>query len=91
MAYKITEDIPRQYCTPELLKSVRCLGHKTDGYIRSLEKIILDKGFNLPVTEEINEKMYYGFRYGKTVRLYLNYCDAVANEIIFLHEQNLIK
>lgn len=91
MGYKVTEDIPRQYCTPDLLGRVRCLGYKSDGYIRSLEKIIKDRGFNLPGNEDIGGKIYYGFRHNNTVKLYLNYCDAVANEIIFLHEKELIK
>lgn len=91
MGYKVTEDVPRQYCTPELLNRVRCLGHKTDGYVRSLEKIIKDLGFNLPGSEEEEQRTYYGFRHGNIMRLYVNYCDAVANEIIFLHEKELIK
>ena len=89
MGYKVTEDVPRQYCTPDLLGRVRCLGYKTDGYVRSLEKIVKDKGFNLPGKND--EDTHYGFRHGNIMRLYLNYCDAVANEIIFLHEQKLIK
>lgn len=89
MGYKVIEDIPRPYCTPDLLGKLRCLGYKTDGYIRSLEKIVKDKGFILPGKND--EDTHYGFRHENITRLYINYCDAVANEIIFLHEQKLIK
>ena len=89
---KIKEDIPRERCTGELLKKLRQSGFRTNGVAYSLEKIITDCGFNLPgnTTDEYGHT-YYGFRHCEFVKMYLNYADACAQEILFLYELKLIK
>jgi len=87
MALKITESIPRDICTDDLLKRLRKAGFKTHGYSHHLEKILIDKEFGLPSEDE----ECWGFTVEhKYVRLYLNYADALANEILLLNELKMI-
>ena len=90
---KVREYKPRQCCTDKLLKELRALDFKTDGYIRSLEEILKSKGFGLPVEliDEDGEQYFHFMVNYKWIRYYLNYADALANEIILLKELNLFK
>ena len=48
MPPKVTEHIPRQKCTKELLTKLRSLKVRTNGATYQLEKILQNKGFTLP-------------------------------------------
>ncbi len=84
---KEKEIIPRRCCTDIRLKQLRKAGFKTDGYDRSLEDILQDKGFGLPIKDD----EYFTFMINhKYIRYYLNYADCLAEEILLLHELNMI-
>jgi hypothetical protein len=84
---KIVEVVHRQTCREELLKNLVDLGYRTDGSEGSMELILGEKGFGLPVAHGD----HFGFIVNHTyTRLYLNYSDALAKEILFLHELELI-
>jgi hypothetical protein len=88
---KITEHIPRNICTPERLIRLKKAGFDTDGQINSLESILSEKGFNLPTeTTDDYERTYFGFRHDKYLKMFLNYADATAEEILFLREMKMI-
>ena len=80
---------PRGVCEDHLLKRLLADKFKTDGYVRSMEAILKDKGFGLPVWLEDLEG--FGFTINnKYTRVYLNYADALAEEILLLHELGMI-
>lgn len=84
----VKEYVPRQCCTDKLLKKVRALGFDTDGYVRSLEQILKEKDFGLPIlAEDIGFNFMINYKY---IRYYLNYADALAEEIILLNKLELI-
>ena len=87
MTLKITEYIPRRICEDWRLKRLRKEGFHTNGYERSMERILTEKGFGLP--DESNEG--FGFTVNrKYTRVYLNYADALAEEILFLRKLDMI-
>ncbi len=87
MTLPVKEYIPRECCTDVLLKRLRKAKIKTDGYVKSLEKILLDRKFNLPgATEDDYGRPYFGYLFQSKVRLYLNYADTLARCILELHE-----
>lgn len=87
----IKEYKPRQCCTDKLLKKVRALGFDTDGYVRSMEEILKSNGFGLPKEYFEDDSQYFHFMINyKWIRFYLNYADALAEEIILLKELNLL-
>ena len=77
----------RKSCTDRLLKLLRKEGFKTSGSMYTLERILTSKGFGLPV--KYNEHFVFTVK-GKYTRMYLNYVDALANEILLLRELKLI-
>ncbi len=77
----------RRVCTNARLKLLRKAGFKTDGYDHSLESILQDKGFGLPVKD--GEYFVFTVNY-KWMRMYLNYADALAEEILLLRELKMI-
>lgn len=81
--YKVTEHIPRNVCRDDLMKKLRAIGIKTDGYVYSLEKFLKSKGFGLPVPAKETEAFCYVIG-GKYYSELLNYADALASEIIDL-------
>jgi len=81
------EYIPRRCCTDILLKKLRAVGIKTTGYDRDMEPILKDKGFGLPIQEE----EYWHFMVNHKYQRYcLNYSDALAEELLFLNQLNLL-
>ena len=87
MPLPIKEEIPRCICTDVLHKKLRSIGFDTDGYEYSLENILKVRGFGLPTKHEEMFAFMVNFKY---VRLYLNYADALANEILLLHELGIL-
>ena len=88
MTLPIKEYIPRMVCTDDRLKRLRTLGIETDGYVYSLEKIITDKGFNLPSKGD----EYSGFTLNhKYIYEFLNYADCLAEAIFALHQHGMWK
>ena len=81
------EIIPRRVCTDNRLKLLRKAGFKTNGYEHGLEDILQDKGFGLPVKQD--EHFVFTVNY-KWMRMYLNYTDALAEEILLLRKLKLI-
>ena len=81
------EVITRRVCTDARLKLLRKAGFNTDGYEHSLKSILQDKGFGLPVKQ--GEHFTFTVNY-KWTRMYLNYADALAEEILLLRELKLI-
>lgn len=79
-------------CTDDRLKILRTLGYKTNGYSTELEEIIKNLGFNLPTqgVDDYNE-IRFGFRHKGYLAEYLNYADALAEELIFIYEHKLIE
>ena len=81
------EIIPRRCCTDKLLKQLKKAGFQTLGYENGLEDILTEKGFGLPV----KDGDYFTFTVNhKYMRLYLNYSDALAQEILLLRELKLL-
>ncbi len=77
----------RRVCTDARLKLLRKAGFKTDGYDHSLESILQDKGFGLPVKDGDS----YTFTIeSKWMRSYLNRADALAEEILLLRELKML-
>ena len=87
MTLKMTENIPRRVCTDEKLKILRKLKIETDGYDRSMEKILKQKGYPLPVQLK-NES--WKFVYEKYTRICLNRADCLAEALIVIKELNKI-
>jgi hypothetical protein len=80
---------PRSICEDFLLKKLLAANFKTDGYTRSMESILKKKGFGLPVWSD--EPEGFGFTINnRYTRYYLNYADALANEILLLRDLNMI-
>ena len=77
----------RRVCTDARLKLLRKAGFKTDGYDHSLESILQDKGFGLPIKQD--EHFTFTVNY-KWMRMYLNYADALAEEILLLRKLKMI-
>ena len=88
---KVVIEIPRTTCTPERLIRLFEAGYDTDGQIHSLEDIVVKSGYCLP-TEHTDDygRTCFGFRHEQYVKMFLNYTDAVAEEILFLHEHKMI-
>ena len=85
--YKVTEQVPPEYCAYELIEQLKQAGFDTDGHIDQLMNIIAKNGFNMP-TEHEN---CYGFIFMKKyTRIYIHFADACANEILMLHEFGMI-
>lgn len=85
---KTTEYIPPNYCRPELLLKLKEAGFKTDGSISELEEILNKNRFKLP--GETNGG--FGFILNKKfTRIFINYVDALAGEILLLVEFKMIK
>ena len=80
------EVITRRVCTNNRLKLLRKSGFKTNGDEHHLESILQDKGFGLPVKD--GEHFSFTVDY-KWMRMYLNYADALAEEILLLRELKL--
>jgi hypothetical protein len=87
MPIESKEYIPIVTCQDSQLKQLRKAGFETDGYIRSMEEILTTKGFGLPSQADDRS---FGFRYGKYVRGFLTYPDALAGQIMFLHEEGVL-
>ena len=83
MTLKMTENIPRRVCTDEKLKILRKLKIETDGYDRSMEKILKQKGYPLPVQLK-NES--WKFAYDKYTRITINRADCLAEALIVIKE-----
>ena len=91
MPLPVKEYIPRECCTDVLLKRLRAAKLDTDGYVYSLEKILLERRFNLPcATEDDYKRPYFGYLFQNKVRLYLNYADTLANCILELHDAGIL-
>ena len=85
---KVTENIPKEFCTPERLKLLKEAGFKTDGSISELEQIIVKNDFKLP--GEVKDG--FGFILNKKfTRIYIHYVDACAELILMLVEFGMIK
>ena len=81
------EVIPRRVCTDNRLRLLRKAGFNTNGYEHSLKSILQDKGFGLP----IKDGEYYIFTVNnKYTRMYLNFSDSLASEILLLKELNML-
>lgn len=87
MPLPIKEEIPRCICADHLHKKLRSIGLDTDGYEYSLENILKVRGFGLPTKEDNMFGFMVNFKYTK---LYLNYADALAHEILFLNELGIL-
>ena len=87
MKFIIEKYIPRKVCSDPQLKELRKAGFSTNGYENSLEDILVFKDFGLPVLCEDG----YAFTINrKYTRIYLNYADALAGEILLLNNLGLI-
>lgn len=87
MVYKVTENIPPEYCTFERLERLKQAGFTTNGNIDQLKEIIKESGYPLPS----QEGEHYGFVFNqKYTRLYINRVDAMAEEILMLKEFGMI-
>jgi len=86
MVLKTTEDIPRRICTDNRLKQLRKSGYNTTGYDREMEKILKDKGYNLPVQIE-NES--WKFQAQGYTRITLTRADCLAEALILIKEIGL--
>lgn len=87
---KYTEEkevIPRRCCTDDRLKLLRKAGFDTNGYEHGLEDILRDKGFGLPIKQDEYFTFTVNYKY---MRLYLNYSDALAEEILLLRKLGMI-
>lgn len=84
-------EIPRKFCTDKLLKELRKIGVKTDGYIYSMEAVLKNNGYMNPAMEQQGDSTYFGFSIDGYIRLYLNYADACAEKIIFIIQNGKIK
>lgn len=84
---KVREELPRRSCSADRLKKLHKIGFANEGYDRELEKIITGLGYNLPKQQEINQDTYYGFHIGKYQHYFMNYADACAEQILFIHEK----
>lgn len=90
---KITEQAPVISCSQERIDKLNSIGFTTTGYIDQLQELVVKNGFNLP--SEDNECfgfVLHGTRSKKTyTRIYLNFVDAMAEEILLLHEEGMLK
>ena len=76
------------FCSPHRLSKLIRYGYKTNGSDVELQNIITSAGFGLPGFE----KGYFAFMVNyQYIRVLLTYVDALAEEIILLHELNMIK
>ena len=88
---EVVEEDRRRVCSPDYLRLLKKLGYKTDGDEDSLEAIIRGKGYNLPgYLQQDNSDVYFGFVIDGHVFMHFNYADSLAEEIIELHNFNLL-
>jgi len=88
---KAVEEHRRRVCSADYLRKLKKLGYGTDGDEGSLEAIIRSKGYGLPgSTKESGDEIYFGFIINTHVFMHFNYADSLANEIIQLHNFNLL-
>lgn len=93
MNYKVTEQVPREICRIEYIDKLNSIGIHTNGHIDQLKELTVKNGFKTP--SEDNE--YFGFiltssaTWKKYTRIFLNLADAMAEEILLLHEEGMLK
>jgi len=76
------------FCLPHRLAKLIEYGYKTNGSDVELQTIITSAGFGLPGFENGYFAFMINYHY---IRVLLTYVDALAEEIILLHELNMIK
>jgi hypothetical protein len=92
MALKVTESIPRRVCRDEFLKKLRASGVDTDGYEYSLEPFVLNAGYKLPTPcDKKQEYESFVFCVGKYTQVWINYSDALANQVLLLSKLGFLK
>ncbi|MCK5613286.1 hypothetical protein KAR91_66045, partial [Candidatus Pacearchaeota archaeon] len=88
---KTTTVVPRLFCTDQLFKKLYWLGFNTTGYWKTLSQIILSSGYDTPHQYKDCGNTYFRFQIFNNeeklhTRIYINYADALAQQIIFLKE-----
>lgn len=90
---KITEQAPVISCSQERIDKLNSIGIHTNGHIDQLKELVVKNGFNLP--SEDNECFGFVLINHKTKKTYtricLNLVDAMAEEILLLHEEGMLK
>ena len=93
MRLKVIEQTPPIFCSQEAIKKLEDEGIYTSGWIEHLKWLIAKNGFNLP--SEDNECFGFVLINHKTKKTYtricLNLVDAMAEEILLLHEEGMLK
>ena len=96
------EEYRRRICSSDRLRLLKKLGYRTGGDEDSLEKILNENNFKTPGyyeethavinNDEIGKKtdVYYGYSINGCVFVCPNYADALAQEIIDLHENKML-
>ena len=91
--YKITEQVPTKFCRQEYIDKLNNKGINTSGWIEHLKYLIVKNGFNLPSEE--NETFGFILHSSKSkktyTRIFLNLVDAMAEEILLLHQEGMLK
>lgn len=93
MAILPKEENIRQLPTNELQDKLKPIIGDVTPYIPMLERIIKGWGFRTPGWEYFGDELYYGFY--ETIngitytRLYMDYVDALAEEILFIIDNEL--
>lgn len=85
---EVKRHIPRKVCTPDKVKRLKELGYKTSGYYPRLEEILDKLNYANPYRKVLNDDDYFGFCIDGIQWYTMNYADACADKIIFIHEKN---
>lgn len=88
---EIKKFIPRKNCTIERLRALRSLGYKTSGYYPRLEVLLQELDYDLPFETVLNAETYFGFCIDGRQWYEMNYADACAEKILFIHKYNKFK
>ena len=93
MAFVPKEEKRRQLPTEELQDKLKPIIGNILPYEATLERIITEWGFRTPGYDDFDGEIYYGFC--ETIdgitytKLYMDYVDALAEEILFIIENKL--
>lgn len=88
---KVSYQKSRRSCTNDRLKKLKKLGYKTGGYYLGLESILKKLNYKYPQQVQLNGGTYFGYSIDGVQSFWLNYADACAEKIIYIHKEKKFK
>lgn len=73
------------------MKRLRKIGYKKSGYYLRLEEELDRLGYIYPYQKVLNGETYFGYCIDGVQAYWMNYADACAEKIIYIHEENKLR